>query len=611
MDTNWQHLLLATAPLVMWVCCRCQPETLSKAPPLPSPAQAERGGVQRRPGQNAPPTITERQPISLLGTLGLEDCESVTDDDIRRAHRKLVREYHPDRLAAARKSSEEIAAATARFADIQSAYEILTGEDQSIMEVGGPPLNHATSEADERLQRAAQETASGCSWTAGDSLQLKGEILRVRRHGKQLTFCRMRILDEMGQTSAQCCSVADHARASVELVFHSKNFHHELSAHPFPAAKKSVQAGDTITIKGVWEHNSNAPSNDELCRLRVSEWIRLDIENAAVETAVERLQREGRRRTGKAAMAGWVMCPICAAQRLRAGRRYNRGDGLRQHMTKTHAKQRDEFVQEQLHRQCTPSLHPSFDVVAVEAETIKEQWYIEMASKAEALGVQSRRSAGSAGMREGADRARGMSYVGSELALAEEPGSAGEKLRHPALVAARDGDYEKLVSLLCSGWKVYHPGSLDRHGASALDWAAGGGHLQVCASFSVPSRCAQNNLKWPPFTTNFDSMDQVVELLAPAAVGVLSSRRDGRGPAHWAARHGHTAVLSRLLGWEGAPFGTANTRTTNGTTMLMLACFGGHVETAKALLLAGAQLHDRNAWDCDVVRPGDLDAGVN
>jgi ankyrin repeat protein len=94
----------------------------------------------------------------------------------------------------------------------------------------------------------------------------------------------------------------------------------------------------------------------------------------------------------------------------------------------------------------------------------------------------------------------------------------------------------------------------------------------------------------------------VVELLAPEAVGVLSARRDGRGPAHWAARHGHTAVLSRLLAWEGQPFGTPNTRTTNGTTMLMLACFGGHVETARSLLDAGAQLHDRNAWDCDVVR---------
>lgn len=97
-----------------------------------------------------------------------------------------------------------------------------------------------------------------------------------------------------------------------------------------------------------------------------------------------------------------------------------------------------------------------------------------------------------------------------------------------------------------------------------------------------------------------------MELLAPEAVGVDSSRRDGRGPAHWAARHGHTEVLNRLLEWDGAPFGTANARTTNGTTMLMLACFGGHVETAKALIRAGARLDDRNAWDCDVVCPEQL-----
>jgi hypothetical protein len=166
-------------------------------------------------------------------------------------------------------------------------------------------------------------------------------------------------------------------------------------------------------------------------------------------------------------------------QRQRNFKRYCRGEGLRQHMGLVHAKHCDEFVQEQLRQ---PSAHPlqSRAVAGVGHESVEEQWHMEMASRADALGVQSRRSAGSAGVRESGDRVRGMSYVGSELALAEEPGSAGEKLRHPALVAARDGDYEKILSLLCSGWKVYHPGSLDRHGASALDWAAGGGHLKVC-----------------------------------------------------------------------------------------------------------------------------------
>lgn len=174
-----------------------------------------------------------------------------------------------------------------------------------------------------------------------------------------------------------------------------------------------------------------------------------------------------------------MTCPICETQRQRNFKRYSRGAGLRQHVGLVHAKQRDEFVQEQLRQQ---SAHPlqSMAVAGVVQEFVEEQWYMEMAAMADDLGVQSRRSAGSAGVRESADRVRGMSYVASELALAEEPGSAGEKLRHPALVAARDGDYEKIISLLCSGWKVYHPGSLDRHGASALDWAAGGGHLKVC-----------------------------------------------------------------------------------------------------------------------------------
>ena len=33
--------------------------------------------------------------------------------------------------------------------------------------------------------------------------------------------------------------------------------------------------------------------------------------------------------------------------------------------------------------------------------------------------------------------------------------------------------------------------------------------------------------------------------------------------------------------------------------MLMLACFGGHVATGKALLAMGASIGARNAWDCD------------
>ena len=127
-----------------------------------------------------------------------------------------------------------------------------------------------------------------------------------------------------------------------------------------------------------------------------------------------------------------------------------------------------------------------------------------------------------------------MSYAQNwELAL-EEPGNAGANLAgaHPALIAARDGDYETLRALVFNladeakvaaaggaageeeevalpRWKgLFDRASLDRHGASALDWAAGGGHLSC------------------------------VKLLLPQAIGLRACRRDGRGPLHWAARHG-------------------------------------------------------------------------
>ena len=246
--------------------------------------------------------------MDVLAVLGLSH-ERVTDADIRQAYRKLVREYHPDRLASARKSSEEIAAATARFAEIQSAYEILTGEDQSIVEVGGrhaPPVEraHVASEDGER-QQPAHETAGGsCTWSPGDSLHLKGEILRVRRFGMQLTFCRMRTHGEIGQVGVQSCAAAAHAQPPVEVVFDSSSFNHAHSPRPFPAAKCSVRAGDIITLHGTWEHDSKDTKKERSCRVRVLEWNRLDSESAAVETALERLQRDGKRRTGKAAMAG-------------------------------------------------------------------------------------------------------------------------------------------------------------------------------------------------------------------------------------------------------------------------------------------------------------------
>ena len=79
---------------------------------------------------------------------------------------------------------------------------------------------------------------------------------------------------------------------------------------------------------------------------------------------------------------------------------------------------------------------------------------------------------------------RGTAYINSELS-ADDPGGAGARLHHPGLVAARDGRLEALRELLGGGWEVFSAGSLDRNGASALDWAAGGGHL-ACVELLAP-----------------------------------------------------------------------------------------------------------------------------
>ena len=91
----------------------------------------------------------------------------------------------------------------------------------------------------------------------------------------------------------------------------------------------------------------------------------------------------------------------------------------------------------------------------------------------------------------------------------------------PAFVAARDGDLAALQHLVAGGWDA---AERDRHGSSALMWAAGSGHLHGCKylgeRFGVPA-----------------SLDAV------AAGGVSKKQlKRLRSPLHWAARHGHLDV---------------------------------------------------------------------
>ena len=156
----------------------------------------------------------------------------------------------------------------------------------------------------------------------------------------------------------------------------------------------------------------------------------------------------------------------------------------------------------------------------------------------------------------------------------------------PALEAARDGDLGALCALAAAGWEpsAARPDARDRHGACALLWAAGSGHLAV--------------VRWLVETQHCD----------PAT----RRRRDGRGALHFAARNGRLEVARWLVDVAGCDIdgesGTTNGATdglaANGArgsdTPLMLAVWQGHLDLAVWLHARGADASRENAYGCTV-----------
>ena len=101
--------------------------------------------------------------------------------------------------------------------------------------------------------------------------------------------------------------------------------------------------------------------------------------------------------------------------------------------------------------------------------------------------------------------------------------------------------------------------AVDRHGASALLWAAGAGHL--------------------------DAVKYLWRRLGSIRRPRRRGRRayHGRTAAHWAARNGHADVVA-TDGERGAP---VDARTAEGTTAFAWACWQGHVATARWLVERG------------------------
>ena len=153
----------------------------------------------------------------------------------------------------------------------------------------------------------------------------------------------------------------------------------------------------------------------------------------------------------------------------------------------------------------------------------------------------------------------------------------------------RSGDVAALETLVAAG--EWDPRAVvDRHGSTALMWAAGGGHL-ACCQFLV----------------------DVCGLDPGRGTSGAKARRGyvGRTPLHWAARNGHLDVVQWLVhesaargaagevggdGADGVAF--VNRGTADGTTALCWAAWQGHTVVCRFLVSAGADAMVTNSYGC-------------
>ena len=137
----------------------------------------------------------------------------------------------------------------------------------------------------------------------------------------------------------------------------------------------------------------------------------------------------------------------------------------------------------------------------------------------------------------------------------------------PGLRAAKAGDLEALRALAArpGGWDFGR--DRDRHGSSALHWAVGEGHVEVC--------------EW---------------LRAEHGLCPHEARgRFKRTPLHWAARNGRLGACA----WLAAQGVAVDARAVDGSTPFHYAVWMGHRRVADWLLERGGDLHARNRYGCN------------
>ncbi len=170
----------------------------------------------------------------------------------------------------------------------------------------------------------------------------------------------------------------------------------------------------------------------------------------------------------------------------------------------------------------------------------------------------------------------------------------------PFIAAAANGDLHTLQQLVENNGNDEinnnHIRSLlcleDRNGSTAEHWAGGGGHIK-CIQYlwELGDRIREEDKdeanKADDSSTN-TNRDKTVRC----------RRRDGKTALHYASRNGQNEMIDLILAQKNnAP--SVDVVSGDGTTPLMMACYGGHVSTVKHLI----QTHHAdplamNEWNC-------------
>ena len=149
------------------------------------------------------------------------------------------------------------------------------------------------------------------------------------------------------------------------------------------------------------------------------------------------------------------------------------------------------------------------------------------------------------------------------------------QLLAPGMEAAKSGDLDTLRTLVeGSAWDAKN--QVDRvHGSTALLWAAGGGHLNVCKY--LIEECGAD----------------------PESRQIGRRSFGGRTALHWAARRGHVEVCRWLIEHEKTSV-PVDSLTDDGTTPFCWCCWQGHVELATYFVLQKCNPHIINKHGCNV-----------